>query len=103
MAKAKNTLTKRRHPGSSRKKSRTAPKGRQVDTDARGRVLALLGDEPPQRDMLIECLHLIQDHYRCLSSAHLAALAEKHRAEEIISSCHAHRSTNRVVLPLSPC
>ena len=68
--------TKRGHPGSSRKKSRAAPKGRQVDADALARVRALLGDAPIQRDMLIEYLHLIQDHYRCLSSAHLAALAD---------------------------
>ena len=71
-----NTPTKRRHPGSSRKKSRTAPKGRQVDPCALTRVRALLGDAPVRRDMLIEYLHLIQDHYHCLSSAHLAALAD---------------------------
>ncbi len=68
--------TKRRHPGSSRKKSRAVPKGRQVDPCALTRVRALLGDAPVRRDMLIEYLHLIQDHYHCLSSAHLAALAD---------------------------
>ncbi len=69
-------IPKRRHPGSSRKKSRATPKGRQVDAEALARVQALLGDAPVQRDLLIEYLHLIQDAYRCLSAAHLAALAD---------------------------
>ena len=72
-----------------RKKFRAMPKGRQVEPAARVRVLALLaehgfvespgGDEPApplKRDLLIEYLHLIQDKYRCLSAAHLAALAD---------------------------
>jgi formate dehydrogenase len=40
-------------------------------------VLALLGDLPRQRDLLIEHLHLIQDRYGHLSAAHLAALAQE--------------------------
>ena len=36
---------------------------------------ALLTDRPRRRDLLIEHLHLIQDHYGHLSAAHLAALA----------------------------
>ncbi len=70
------TPMKRRHPGRGRSKSRATPKGRQVDAEARARVQALLGEQPLQRDMLIEYLHRIQDHYRCLSAAHLAALAD---------------------------
>ena len=35
----------------------------------------LLTDRPRRRDLLIEHLHLIQDHYGYLSAAHLAALA----------------------------
>jgi len=35
-----------------------------------------LGDAPLRRDLLIEYLHRIQDHYRCLTAAHLAALAQ---------------------------
>ena len=38
-------------------------------------VRALLTDRPRRRDLLIEHLHLIQDHYGHLSAAHLAALA----------------------------
>ena len=76
MSETTATPTRRHHPGSSRKKSRAVPKGRQVEVDAHTRIQALLGDAPVQRDMLIEYLHLIQDEYGCLTSAHLAALAE---------------------------
>ena len=38
-------------------------------------MVALLGDRPRRRDLLIEHLHLIQDKYGHLSAAHLAALA----------------------------
>jgi NADH:ubiquinone oxidoreductase subunit F (NADH-binding)/NADH:ubiquinone oxidoreductase subunit E len=57
-----------------RRPSRT-PKGRQVDPQALEEVSALLTDRPRRRDLLIEHLHLIQDHYGYLSAAHLAALA----------------------------
>src|SRR6476619_2241619 len=30
---------------------------------------------PRRRDLLIECLHRIQDHFGCLSAPHLVALA----------------------------
>ena len=58
----------------SRKPSRT-PKGRQVDPAALADVQALLTDRPRKRDLLIEHLHLIQDHYGHISAAHLTALA----------------------------
>ena len=61
---------------SSRGKGRYKPKGRLVDPSARAEIEALLGSEPPRRDLLIESLHLIQDHYRHLSARHLAALAD---------------------------
>src|SRR5881394_3834944 len=50
-------------------------KGRQVDPQSREEVLALLGDAPRRRDLLIEHLHKIQDRYGCLSARHLVALA----------------------------
>src|SRR3954467_9537817 len=56
-------------------KSRRTPKGRQVDPAALDEVCALLGERPRRRDLLIEHLHLIQDRYGHLASAHLAALA----------------------------
>src|SRR6478672_12197918 len=54
---------------------RSKLKGRQVDPQAREDVLALLGDAPRRRDLLIEHLHLIQDRFGCLSAPHLVALA----------------------------
>ncbi len=67
------------HPGSARRHSRLQPKGRQVDIDALEQVRKLLGERSRQRDLLIEHLHLIQDHYGCLSAKHLVALAEDMR------------------------
>src|SRR3990170_1081389 len=56
-------------------KTRPTPKGRIVDPKALEEVRALLGTDSPQRDLLIEHLHKIQDRYGHLSAAHLAALA----------------------------
>ncbi len=69
----------RRHPGSGRRQATPHPKGRQLDPAALREVRALLGDRPRRRDLLIEHLHLIQDRYRCLAAAHLAALAHEMR------------------------
>jgi NADH:ubiquinone oxidoreductase subunit F (NADH-binding)/NADH:ubiquinone oxidoreductase subunit E len=60
-----------------RRRPARTPKGRQVDPKALGEVLALLTDRPRRRDLLIEHLHLVQDHYGYLSAAHLAALAQE--------------------------
>ena len=60
--------------GGRRRPPRT-PKGRQIDPQALADVRALLADRPRRRDLLIEHLHLIQDHYGYLAAAHLAALA----------------------------
>jgi formate dehydrogenase len=62
-------------PKTSRRRPPKTPKGRQVDPQALDEVRALLTDQPRRRDLLIENLHLIQDHYGHLSTAHLAALA----------------------------
>jgi len=60
-----------------RKRPRRTPKGRQLDVAAHEQVCALLGTRERRRDLLIEHLHLIQDHYGYLSAAHLAALAHE--------------------------
>ncbi|MCT4610790.1 MAG: NAD(P)H-dependent oxidoreductase subunit E, partial [Pelagimonas sp.] len=60
-------------------KGRVTPKGRQLDDQALVDVRELLGDRPRNRDLLIEFLHLIQDAFGHLSSAHLRALAEEMR------------------------
>src|SRR5947209_7320802 len=63
--------------GAGRRRPPRTPKGRQVEPAALAEVCALLGERPRQRDLLIEHLHLIQDRYRQLSAAHLAALAHE--------------------------
>ena len=73
------THDRRVHPGSGRRRGRDVPKGRQVDPAALAEVQALLGDRERRRDLLIEHLHLLQDHYGCLHARHLAALAEEMR------------------------
>jgi NADH:ubiquinone oxidoreductase subunit F (NADH-binding)/NADH:ubiquinone oxidoreductase subunit E len=56
-------------------RARTTPKGRQIDASARAEVNALLGAAPRWRDLLIEYLHRLQDHFGCLHARHLVALA----------------------------
>src|SRR3984885_5310658 len=65
------------HPGKGRKRAKSTPKGRQIDPQAAEEIELLLGDRPRRRDLLIEHLHLIQDTYRQISAAHLAALADE--------------------------
>lgn len=75
-------------------RGRVKPKGRQFDDDALKDIQFLLGKRPRNRDMLIEFLHLIQDKFGYLSSAHLCALAEEMRLSmaEIyeVASFYAH-------------
>src|SRR5580700_1609351 len=72
---AKPESSSRKNRGGSRGQVRSTPKGRQVDPQAREEVSTLLGAWPRRRDLLIEHLHKIQDHYGCLSARHLVALA----------------------------
>jgi formate dehydrogenase len=70
---------RRVHPGSGRRRGLDHPKGRQVEPEALVEVVALLGDRERRRDLLIEHLHLLQDHFGCLHARHLVALAEEMR------------------------
>jgi formate dehydrogenase beta subunit len=72
---AKPESSSRKKKGGGQGRVRSTPKGRQVDPQAREEVSALLGTSPRRRDLLIEHLHKIQDHYGCLSARHLVALA----------------------------
>jgi formate dehydrogenase beta subunit len=85
---------RRIHPGSSRRRGLDHPKGRQVEPQALEEVQALLGDKERRRDLLIEHLHLLQDHYGCLHARHLAALAEEMRLALVevyeVASFYAH-------------
>ncbi len=65
------------HPGEGRKRAKSTPKGRQVDSQAAEEIALLLGDRPRRRDLLIEHLHLIQDTWKQISASHLAALADE--------------------------
>ena len=75
-------------------KGRFTTKGRQLDDAALADVQALLGDRPRRADLQIEFLHLIQDAYRCLSVAHLRALAEEMRMSQAevyeVATFYAH-------------
>jgi formate dehydrogenase beta subunit len=85
---------RRIHPGSGRRRGPDHPKGRQVDPMALAEVQALLGDRERRRDLLIEHLHLLQDHFGCLHARHLAALAEEMRLALVevyeVASFYAH-------------
>jgi formate dehydrogenase len=66
------------------KRARGALKGRTVEPGALGEVQSLLdaaqrktGVDPRRRDLLIENLHLIQDHHGYISAAHVVALARE--------------------------
>ncbi|SFQ96115.1 NAD(P)H-dependent oxidoreductase subunit E [Poseidonocella sedimentorum] len=77
-----------------RRKTRITPKGRQVEDEALDQVRELLGDTPRNRDLLIEFLHLIQDHHGHLSAAHIRALAEEMRLAQAeiyeVATFYAH-------------
>lgn len=64
-------------PTTMRKKRRAQFRGRNVDPAALSEVRALLDDMPRRRDLLIEYLHRLQDHYGFLSGQHLVALAHE--------------------------
>ncbi|MBK6593211.1 MAG: NAD(P)H-dependent oxidoreductase subunit E [Burkholderiales bacterium] len=62
------------------RKSRNQLKGRQADPAALEQVRALIGQRPAdgyRRDLLIEHLHTLNDHYRALFERHLVALAQE--------------------------
>lgn len=52
------------------------PKGRQADEKSLQEVKLLIGTMPLRKDLLIEYLHLLQDHHCGLFKRHLVALAE---------------------------
>ncbi|WP_299818457.1 NAD(P)H-dependent oxidoreductase subunit E [uncultured Jannaschia sp.] len=91
---------------SGRGRGRATPKGRQYDDTALDEVLALLGDRPRRRDLLIEFLHLIQDEYGHQSAAHLRALAEEMRLSmaEVweVATFYAHFDPRREDDPVPP-
>ncbi len=77
-----------------RNRPRRTPKGRQLEPKAVADIEALLIDRPRRRDLLIEHLHLIQDKYGYISSAHLAALAAEMKLSQTevyeVATFYAH-------------
>jgi len=73
------TVVRFEHPGAGRRRAAALPKGREVQPQAKHEIEALLADRPWVREYLIEYLHLIQDTYKQISAAHLAALADEMR------------------------
>ena len=64
------------HPGEGRRKGLMTPKGRVLEATEVARLSAILGDRQPDRPLLIEYLHLIQDAEKCLPAGLMHALAE---------------------------
>jgi NADH:ubiquinone oxidoreductase subunit F (NADH-binding)/NADH:ubiquinone oxidoreductase subunit E len=62
-----------------RQLKRQQTKGRQLDLSTLNQVQELLGDASRQKDLLIEHLHKINDHFGHLPVAHLVALAHEMR------------------------
>ncbi|MDX2287560.1 MAG: NAD(P)H-dependent oxidoreductase subunit E [Hyphomicrobiaceae bacterium] len=64
------------HPGAGRRNALSHPKGRVLDPADRDAVIALIGEGPYERALLIEYLHKIQDDEGCLKAGHLHGLSE---------------------------
>ncbi|PPR31005.1 MAG: NADH-quinone oxidoreductase subunit F [Alphaproteobacteria bacterium MarineAlpha9_Bin2] len=81
-------------PGEGRRKKIAFDKGRQIDPDAVDELKNLLNNIEIRRDLLIEYLHIINDHFNRLHTRHLQALAEimKISMAEIfeVASFYAH-------------
>jgi len=56
--------------------SKRPRRGRRINAEVQAEIAPLLEALPPCRDLLLEHLHVIQDHYGYLSSNHLVALAD---------------------------
>ena len=68
-------LVRPNHPGRGKARHNCSPKGRQVSQDAVTTVKNIIGQSPVRRDLLIEYLHALQDHFGCLHTENLVALA----------------------------
>ena len=76
MSQASSSTARRIHPGAGRRKALHAPRGRNTEPQARQEIQTLLGNTAPERALLIEYLHRIQDAHGQLENRHLVALAE---------------------------
>ncbi len=65
-----------RPAGRGKKRGRRSQKGRQPSPALVAELRGLLGPGPHGRDLLVEQLHVVYDHYHHISAAHIAALGE---------------------------
>lgn len=73
-----NNIKNNIRPGNKKKQEkRFFERGRPISTVAQTDIIALLGDKPRQKDLLIEYLHLIQDKWSYISAVHLMVLASE--------------------------
>jgi len=63
------------NPPKDKKNNKFLPKGRELDDLAMEQIKSVLGDRLGQKNLLIEHLHVINDHFGELSKPHLVALA----------------------------
>lgn len=80
--------------GKSRRKPRPFLKGRQIEPSAKQEIEKLFKTQQLVRDRLIEYLHVIQDTYGGISTAHMHALAVLMRIPQVeiyeVASFYAH-------------
>ncbi len=84
------------------------PKGRALNPQALDQIETLLSDQSPERALLIEFLHKIQDQYACLHVEHLHALAAWMKLSPVevmeVASFYHHfdvRETGQTAPPLT--
>ncbi|NQV81040.1 MAG: NAD(P)H-dependent oxidoreductase subunit E [Alphaproteobacteria bacterium] len=87
------------HPGKGRRKGRRTERGRQPSAQSLRDVAAILEGATPDRHLLLEYLHRIQDRHHGISAQHIAALAHHMRLSmaEIyeVASFYAHLDVHR--------
>lgn len=88
-----------RHPGKGRHKGRRTERGRQPTAAALREIGDVLGSEAPERALLLEYLHRIQDRFAGISAQHIAALAHHMRLSMAdiyeVASFYAHLDVHR--------
>ncbi|MGG5889741.1 NADH-ubiquinone oxidoreductase-F iron-sulfur binding region domain-containing protein [Falsiroseomonas sp. HC035] len=81
-------------PPTARRAPRFGPRGRSVTADMREAVATALTGMDQRRDLLIEHLHALQDHFGCLREGHLLALAAMLRLAPVevfeVATFYAH-------------
>ncbi len=87
------------HPGKGQRKGRRTERGRQPTAQALREIAAVLDGAGPDRRLLLEYLHRIQDRYAGISAQHIAALAHHMRLSMAdiyeVASFYAHLDVHR--------